>query len=386
MPVAGVLPAPSNSPQTKASTGAPHAASGSAPAVYIPFTRGAYEHLEPVLDVSQIIDGNTHNIGPFDVPAYGYLRSLLILVEATGGVGGGATVVAFEDSPWSAVNTIIFYDVDGAPVMSVSGHDLYLIHKYGQSFLLDPVSSPSFSAVAVGAGATGNFSFILRLPLEISNRDGYGSLPNQAANSTFKVLLTMANSAGIYTTPPATTLATVRWRVWAEEWSQPNQTDLMGRPQMPEPPDAGTTMFWSKSVKVVGAGSQTVRIDRVGNLVRNLIFIFRDTTPVRSTTNFPDPIQLMWDGRIVTNEGRAIRRHLMQEHYGYAAASLDTGVIVYDFIHDFMGKAGAELRDLWVPTTQGSRLDLVGTFGVAGNLTILCNDIQPVGNIYTPVV
>lgn len=385
MPVAGVLPAPSNSPNTQAATAPPHAATGQAPPVYIPFTRGAYEHYEPVLDVSQIIDANTHNIGPFDVPAYGYLRSLLIKVDATGGVAS-VTVAAFEDSPWAALNTIIFYDVDGAPVLSLSGHDLYLVHKFGNNFLLNPSDSPSFSAVAVGASASGNFSFILRLPIEISARDGYGSLPNQASNSTFKCLITMANAAGIYTTAPNTTLPTIRWRVWAEEWSQPNSADLMGRPQMPEPPDAGTTMFWSKSVKVIGAGFQTVRIDRVGNLLRNIIFIFRSNTPLRDTVDFPDPIQLMWDGRIVTNEGRDIRRHLMQEHYAYTPANLDTGVFVFDFIHDFTGKAGAELRDLWIPTTQGSRLDLVGTFAVAGNLTILVNDVQPVGNIYTPVV
>jgi hypothetical protein len=380
----GVL-APAGNSATRSPAADPHAATAQAPAVFVPFTRGAYEHSEPILDVSQIIDANTHIIGPFDVPAYGYLRGLIVQVNATGGVGGGATVAKFEDAPWSAIAEVVLYDVNGAPIVGpLSGHDLYLLNKWSQ-VNSDLVAGPVFSDVVVGAGASGNFAFLARIPVEISNRDAAGALPNQASNSTYKCRITMANSAGIYTTAPATTLPTCRWRVALEAWSQPNPTDLMGRPQQAEPPDVGTTMFWTKTTKVIAAGNQTIRLDRVGNLIRDLIVVFRNNTPVRDTVDLPDPIQLLWDGRIVTNEMRDLRRHYMWERFGYAASSLDTGVLVFDQLHDLNGDAGGELRDLWIPTTQGSRLDIVGNFGVAGVLTILTNDVQPVGSIYNPI-
>lgn len=356
----------------------PHAAQANAPAVYVPFTRGSYEHVEPILDVSTVLDASTHIIGPFDVPAYGYLRGLLVQVDATGGTGTAA--VAFEDGPWSAIAEITLYDVNGAPILGpLGGHDLYLINKWG-SLLSDPVNSPQYTTPTTA----GNFSFMLRVPVEISNRDGVGSLPNQASNSTYKCRITMNNTAGIFSTAP-TGLPTIRFRVSLEAWSQPNSTDIMGRMQQQEPPDVGTTQFWTRTTKNIAAGNQTVRIDRVGNLIRNMILVFRNATPVRNTTNLPDPIQLLWDGRIVTNEMLGLRRHYMWERFGYAAANIDTGVLVFDQLHDLTTKAGGELRDLWIPTTQGSRLDIVGSFGVAGVLTILTNDVQPVGSIYNPI-
>ncbi len=103
------FPAPVNSPTTQAATtGGPAPSAGNGAIATIPFTRGSYEHAEPVVDVSQIVDANTHIIGPFDVPSYGYLRGLIIMCNATGGAGATAVVAAFEDAPWSAINTITF--------------------------------------------------------------------------------------------------------------------------------------------------------------------------------------------------------------------------------------------------------------------------------------
>lgn len=355
-----------------------------APTLIVPFTRAAHEHVEPIFDSSFLLGANTQLVGPFDIPAYGYLRHLIIQVNATGGVGGGATVAKFEDAPWSIINEIVLNDVNGAPIVGpISGFDLFLANKYGgYAFLPDPTQSPVFSDVVTGAGASGNFAFLFRVPIEISNRDALGALPNQAASSTYKCRITMANSAGVYTTAPATTLPTVRFRVWMEAWTQPNPADLMGRPQQAQPPDTGTTQFWTKSPKIVNAGNQTVRLDRMGNLIRTMILVQRNATPVRSTTDFPDPLQLLWDGRVILNLGRDLIRHYMTERYGIGPALLETGVFVFDFTHDFDGHPGGELRDLWLPTTQASRVEMVGTFANAGTLTVLTNDVQPVGDIY----
>lgn len=352
-----------------------------------PFTRAAREHVEPFDDRSILMTAAAQNVGPIDVPASGYLRHIWVLVQTSGGVGAGT--VAREDAPWSALDQIQLTDVNGAPIIGpLGGYDLYLINKYGAyTFQCDPVNNPVFSAVN---GTGGNFAYAYRIPVEIAQRDALGCLPNQNAASTYKVTYVVVGSGTLYSTPPGTTLPTLRVRMWAECWTQPGPTDLRGMTQATAPPSLGTTQWWSRTIKVTASGNNTVQFPRVGNLLRNLILINRDTTPVRSTANFPDPVQLQLDGRILLNEGRDYFRTVMTERNDYAGVSgssaaavqLDTGVFVWDFTHDLDYKPGNELRDLYIPTTQATRLELVGSFGAAGTLSILTNDVAPAGDVY----
>jgi hypothetical protein len=65
-----------------------------------------------------------------------------------------------------------------------------------------------------------------------------------------------------------------------------------------------------------------------------------------------------------------------------AAQGLDNGVFVYDFMHEFDGMLGRENRDLWLPTLGSTRLELQGSFGAAGTLTVLTNDVAIAGNVF----
>jgi hypothetical protein len=70
----------------------------------------------------------------------------------------------------------------------------------------------------------------------------------------------------------------------------------------------------------------------------------------------------------------------MSQQYGYeldpiSTAGFDEGLIWYSFAHDFDGKPGGELRDLWLPTVQSSRLELDIDPGAAGSVEFLVNDI-----------
>lgn len=358
----------------------------------VPFTRAAKEHIEPFQDVSQQIGASSVQLGPYDVPAYGYMRYLVLHVTATGGVGGAATVAASEDAPWSAIQEVALLDVNGAPIVGpLSGYDLFLINKWGgYGFSTDPRQSPTYSAVATGAGASGNFSFLLRIPVEVSPRDALGALPNQNAASTYKLRVTLADSSLIYSTAPATTLPTVRIRAHLEAWTQPTATDLRGNANAQQPPAVGTTSYWSKTIINIPSGQQTVRLPRVGNYIRNLIFVWRDAaagTRAAGANNWPDPAVTMWDTKILEYLPRDIWRDYMQRRYDYtgsadAARGLDTGVYVRDFAHDFDGHVGYELRDSWLPTVQSTRLEVQGSFGGAGVLTVLTNDVSPAGEIF----
>lgn len=364
---------------------------GKAPALLVPFTRAAREHVEQFVDASQIITSTSTQLGPYDVPAYGFMRGIFLQVDATGGAGT-STVTALEDAPWSAIQEVSVLDVNGAPIVGpLSGFDLYLIHKYGgYSYSSDPRQSPQYSAVATGASASGNFAFMLRIPIEVNGRDALGSLANQNASSTYKLRITLAPSSSIYGTAPNTTLPTVRIRASLDAWSQPTTVDLRGNSQATLPPAHGTTSYWSKTTMNLGSGNNTVRLPRVGNYLRNLIFVFRatsDGTRATADTQFPDPAALYWDTRLLQQKSQKLWQHQMQTRYDLTgsaegARGRDKAVYVEGYTHDFDGQAGFELRDLWLPTVQSTRLELQGSFGVAGTLTVITNDVSPAGEVF----
>jgi hypothetical protein len=347
----------------------------------IRFTRASAEHTEPATDRS--VTAAQFGAGPttvaFEVPAFGYLRDLLILVQATAGVAGLNNAVALADAPWSAINSITFKDVNGGFIYGpISGFQAMAAAKFGgYNYQDNPTSDPNYSAVAV----TGNFSFLLRLPLEVIARDALGALPNLNSASAYRVEISIADNAAVYSTSPDT-LPGVRIRAWSEEWAKPSAADPRGNPQNQAPPFERTTQFWSVATKSFGgSGAQTVRFDRVGNFIRNFGLIFRDAAGLREGDTFSETLQLKLDGQLLEDELTIIRRSKMTQRYGYAMPAMATdtdfneGVVWYDFCHDFDGKPGGELRDLWLPTVQSSRLELTLTIGEAGTLEILTNDV-----------
>lgn len=379
-------------PPARGNGGAAGGAAQAAPAAVIsPFTRAARENVQPMDDwTSAVLGAAAQQHGPVDVPAFGYLRAIVLLVQASGGVAGGSAAVLAGDAPWNIIQTIQLNDVNGQPIVGpLSGYELYIVNKYGgYQFLADPTLSPAFAT----GGTGGNATWLLRLPIEITARDGLGCLPNQNAASTYKVTYTVNTSALVFATAPGTT-PVVRTRLYLEAWSQPLPNDpVRGQPQATIPPAMGTTQFWSHYIKAVSAGAQTVQLPRVGNLIRMIAFLLYSTaTPsLRTTVDFPDPSLIVWDSRQLLNEPRLLRQEYMMERYGYAgvatgaaaAVQLDTGVFVYDLAHDMEGHVGWELRNLYLPTTQATRLELQGTFGAAASsLTVLTNDVAPTADV-----
>lgn len=377
---------------------APPSGGGSAPGpngaakvaqMLAPFTRAAHEHVEPFLDNTIQLDGSVHQYGPTSLPAYGFARSILVLVTASGGADSGETVAVKADAPWNVINQIQLTDVNGAPMFGPTGGYNWMLSNLFGGYVFNqlPTNSPLYTAPVVGSDASGNFQFLLRIPIEICARDGLGSLPNQNAASTYKVSYTQAASTDVYSTAPDT-LPTIRVRMWLEAWTQPNAVDELGGPQATVPPAMGTTQFWTESVMPsVGSGFQTVQLPRVGNLIRNLVFVTRGSDDGARTDELTagTSLQIQWDGRILINEIPELRKNYMSERFGFDTGSSTyvdlTGVYVYDFTHDLAGKGGDELRDLYIPTTQATRLELVGTFAEATNLSIFTNDVAPTAEI-----
>jgi hypothetical protein len=347
------------------------------PSGLVEFTAAAHEHVEGAFfDVSQVSGTSAIQLGPFEIPAYGYMRNIdiLVSVSAAGALGTG---VVGEDFPWNVLDSVTLLDVNGAPIDGpISGYDLFLANLYGgYVFRQDPSLQPDFSATYTTA------SFILRVPVEIHPNTGLGSLPNQSAAASYKVQFTVSALATILSTVGTATNNTYRFRGYLEAWSQPDDVDMSGRPQAIVPPRVGTTQYWSLFTKTVATGTQTIQLPRVGNLIRTLIFVLRTAAApagTRSTTNFPDPIELRWDARSLILEARQLRRTYQSERYIFGTGGVPAGVFVYDFDHDVLGHGGNGTPELWLPTLQSTRLELVGSFGAGGELRILTNDVAPV--------
>lgn len=358
----------------------------------VPFTRSAREHTEVFMDVSQALGATSVQLPQADVAAYGFMRGIFLIVEAASGTGT-ATVTKAEDAPWSSIAEVVLKDVNGAPLVGpFTGYDLYLLNKWGGYFpdQPDPKQRQSFSDVATGANGTGNFSFGLYIPVEVGSRDALAALANQNAASTYKLAITLADKATVYGATSPTTPPTVRVRAALAAWTQPTQADLRGNAQATTPPANGTTSYWSKTTFNVAAGSNLLRLPRVGNYLRELIFVFRATSDGTRATGdgqLPDPFSLYWDTRLLHQYPITLLRDQMIRRTALTATAdtaggRDKGVLVQDFAHDFDGLIGYELRDGWIPTTQSTRLEVQGNFGAAGVLTVLTNDVAPAGEIF----
>src|SRR3954470_11141131 len=97
----------------------------------VPFIRASAPHREPAgIDVSRQVTTSDQDLGVFDVPAYGYVRSIVLLVQAT--AGAGTSVTQAEDGPFSAIKNIALTEPNGAVIAQFnSGYDLYLANKWG---------------------------------------------------------------------------------------------------------------------------------------------------------------------------------------------------------------------------------------------------------------
>lgn len=375
-------------------------AGGNGPVPMVPFIRASAEHREPTgIDVSRQMTASDQDLGVFDIPAYGYLRSLYVLVTTTGGVGAAT---ATEDAPWTVLKNIFLTEPNGSVLSQFnSGYDLKTAMKWGGyrwPFAADPQGSPVYTDSDFLAN--GNFSVGYRIPVELNLRDSLGSLPNQNAAAVFKLRLTLARILDVFATGPATTAPTVRVRVFLEAWDQP-EVSSAGVTNQITPPAMNTTQFWSPQIFNVNAGQQTIRLTRVGNYLRNLIFIYRRATSrANGDLDWPDPLTLYLDTRPLDIIERNNWKNQMYERTGFggtighrlatagvtlandSSRSLDAGVFVYDFMHEFDGGLGMENRDLWLPTLGSTRLEIQGNFGNAGTLTVLTNDVAIAGSVF----
>jgi hypothetical protein len=329
-----------------------------------PFTRASKRLTEPFADLSRALSASAQTLEQQDVPAQGYLRFIVINVTVSGTTG--ATYL--PDAPYNVLESVQLTDVNGQPIVLLSGYDLYIANAFGgYAQNGDPKNYPGFSQSATG------FSFQLRIPVEIVQRNALGALPNMNAAMTYKVKVSLAPIDDVYATNG--TGATANITMLMEAWAQPMAADLNGVPNTPRPPHEGTTQNWSEYVKGITVGQNTVRMTRVGNVIRNLVFINRDASGDRTDTGIPVELRLLIDGKTWRQNSFAYEQQRIFELYGYGAGDRPAGVWILPLTDDFDGTPGEEMGDYWLATTGATRLELQATWTAAGSLMILTNDI-----------
>lgn len=323
------------------------------------------------------------------VPAYGFLRGLWFILQATGGGGTTAGVYASPDGAFAALS-LTFQDVSGNPFVGPipAGFFLSAIQKYGgYRFAMDPRQLYS-------AGTAGNFTVYYYIPIEMVKRNGLGSITNLNAAASYQIYATLSPLATVYSTVPVPA-PSVLLSVYQECWSQPPAQDVLGNLTTRVPPNLNTTQFWTlQSYAVAGAGYQTIKLNRVGYYIRNLILYITNASGVRNDTPTPTQFELWKDNQQLWIVPTTLLRQKVYADYGYSATSLDTaggqdtGIYPIPFTTDFGLLPGNELRNGYLPTLQSTKLEVRGQFQAACTMYVLTNDVAPPenapGSIFCP--
>lgn len=371
---------------------APPAAAPEKKVILRPFKIGVQTVDDEPYDVTVTLNAGTQTLTPqYEIPSTGFLNGVYILVEnvvtsstatATGTAGLG---VLKEDGPYCVIDNIIFTDTNNAELIGpITGWDLYVISKWGgYCFQDDPEANTdlftSTSNATASSSAAGSFSFCIRLPVELVPRDALGSLPNKSSSTPFKIKTTVASLASIYITS-TTVGGSCRFRMFPDSYWEPTKQDGSGNAIADMPPGVNTTQFWNKTDYSVATSMSELLTNSVGFPVRMLIWTLRDTAGSRTAgeTNFPDNFRLQLQSNLVLDRPKKLWKRRITEDWGYVAAGdganqKDNGLYAHPFNKDFYPKPGWETRRQYLRTTDGMRLQMKGTNGAAGTMTVFTN-------------
>jgi hypothetical protein len=388
-------------PANKGQTGGPGAAAAPAPqgpSSIVPFVRGSGKGKYKFFSKAGLtLTTATQDLGPIDVKAYDYMRSILITVAST--ANGGATGTAAADAPFNILTNMAVKQPNGQTMYQVSsGYHAAMIQKYGYArAYTDPRADPNF--VVNGSQAT----FAIRIPFELDLRDALGALPNKDAAAPFTLEMTLNTLTNVFGSGQGTS-PTFTVEAWLEAYDQP-PTQLNGQPVQTTPPNMNTLQRWTEQNITMSTGQFDARVRKLGNYVRALIPIMKNSSNARIVTNgWADPVQIVLDEDVKDNISQADWSRRIWEIYNYGgiqsgtAATLgtassiaiqidspggaDTGVWPLQYFMD--GRDITENVNFYLPTIESEDYLLRGSWGssVSKLVTLIC-EVLPQGDIFS---
>lgn len=357
----------------------------------IPFRIATNERTEILQTESGTIAAN-EQVFDRTLEGTGYVYAIHLNMQVV--TAGNAAAVTFaEDGPFNALSQVIYRDPTGEAV-NLPGWSAYLanvIMRNYATFYPDPTfniidtSTEFFSAITGAVATGGSFNINTRIPIAINRRNLLGLLGNQDRGVKYQLRSNVASTAAIYGTAPTAPGAFTIQKHY-ESYAVPSPVGAYGAQQY-IPDGFGTIHFLTQNVsEAVPAASVTLNhyMRRIGNMWRWVALVIRGNTRALGQANTAR-IQMKVGDTDFYNEQYYYRRLLMAERFGF---KLPPGVLVYDFIHDFLPFAGAEMGDDWVNTKDVNTAQFLITYlaGIVagGSLTFISDDLalvgQPIGS------
>lgn len=385
---------PSTQTRPKAPTPAPAAPSQAGAGGVIPFIRGSgwgrYPVSMPPGAGSLTLTGEQQTLGPIQVKAYDFMRSLVVEVIPTApGTATAATLT--EDGPWNFFGGILVQQPNGQTMYQVSsGFTSAMIHAHGYYRTYgDPRQYQNY-LYTTGSGTAPSLGFRFRIPFELNLADALGDLPNKDANAPFQLTLTVNPLSTVFGS--ATTSPTFNVRVWLEAADQPPSM-LDGSPVETTPPGMNTLQRWTEQPIAINAGQFDARVRKLGNYLRLLIPILRrsGTSRANGDLDWPDPVQIVLDEDVKDNIAKSTFINDIYEYWGYGQAGSTNdafsgglagrwnGVFPIQYMS---GPPGFDNADRWLPTIESEDYLLRGSWGNNGTLLVAVGEVLPQGNIF----
>lgn len=364
----------------------------------VPFVRGSGKGKYKFFSKAGLtLTTATQDLGPIDIKAYDYMRSVLITFTNT--ANGGATGTAQADGPFNAFTNIAVKQPNGQTMYQVSsGYHAAMIQKYGgYRWSSDPREDPNF--LVHGSAAT----FAIRIPFELDNRDALGALPNKDAAAPFSLELTLNTLTNVFGSGQGTS-PTFTVEAWLEAYDQP-PTALNGQPVQTTPPNMNTLQRWTEQNITMASGQFDARVRKLGNYLRLLIPIMKNSSGARIVTNgWADPAQIVLDEDVKDNISQNDWTRRIWEVWGYgqiqtgtattggtasiAAVAIDTpggqdtGVWPYQYYRD--EREPTENCNWYLPTIESEDYLFRGSWGSAvSKLVCLVCEVLPQGDIFS---
>ena len=347
----------------------------------VPFVRAARAATQQDFSIGPFtLTATNQNVGPVNLQANGWLRSMEILVQGTS-ASNTASVAFNADGPFNVIESISMLDPAGNPIVNpISGYYLYLWIKYGvfdDPPFADPRSDPQYSVATGMVTNGGSFTFLLKLPVETTVRDDFTILPNGAADRRYRLNLTLNSLSGLYATQPSNA-PSVTIEAKANYYIEPPQV-INGAAVQQTPNGYGSKGYLEfESPQVVGGGSLRPQLFNMGRTIRAQIMVLRNASGVRDTTDWPDPFYVFINNFQQLYLPKSNWITAMERAYGYGAngaavdtaGGLDTGVFV---LFQYMLREGKLLnsspRGQYLATVAGTKYVFQGVFG-AGAQTL----------------
>ena len=353
--------------------------SASAQTAVVPFPIASRIGLRPSFTDTKVLSATAPTQAtPIQIPAVGFVKRLWLEVILTG--TGGTTPAWAADGPFNALASIGFRTAAGNDVIvPTTGYNIALNNKYnGPDIVSDPRAGAQYKATAPSA------HFFLTLDFEFDPETGLGSIPALASNRSYQLNVLWAAISQFVTGAPTIT-ATINAQ--AEYWFEPPATSSSGLSQATATQGLGTLSQLQIDNSPLTAGDKLIKLNNVGSVLRNIIFILRNSSGARIETNgWPDIAEILLDNNTLFNLPKTLWEEKMRRWFNLnqankdVAGGLDTGVYVIPFHAMTGGISGdpANSRAQLLPTLDSSQLQIRGVWGSqASTLEIITNNIVP---------